>query len=279
MPGLVTSWSPPVAAWCEPGDAATKFSDPEPGVGEGDTRPLPDRATLGDVDLACDRPGGRAAVEAAGRLALFDLDRTLLRDSSLATVALVAWRHDLVSFRRVARGLADNVRYARHGESGSMASHALDAVLATVAGRTVDDLVQVVDDALDRLERRVRPEMRAALQTHLDLGDRVVVLSASPQELVDALARRLGAERGIGTQGEILDGVCTGRLDGPFCHGQGKLVRLRHELGDVDLSEAWCYADSMSDLPLMALTGHPVAVSPDDRLRAEATRRDWAIAG
>jgi HAD superfamily hydrolase (TIGR01490 family) len=222
-------------------------------------------------------PGGSDTATVGGRLVIFDLDRTLIHDSSLATVARVALRHRLISPWRALGGLVRNARYARHGEHGDIASWARDVVLGTIAGKSVDDLLAVVDESVELLVPRVRPSMVVALDAHLEAGDRCVVLSASPHELVDALARRLGAERGVGTEGEIVDGRCTGRLDGPFCHGVGKLERLRAELGAVDLSGATVYTDSSSDLPLLDAAGHRVVVDPDDQLRERAERDGWTI--
>lgn len=221
--------------------------------------------------------GGSDTATVGGQLVVFDLDRTLLHDSSLATVARVALRHRLVTPWRVLVGLVRNARYARGGEHGDIAAWARDTVLGTIAGRSVDELLAVVDESIELLVPRLRPSMTAALAAHLDAGDRCIVLSASPHELVDALARRLGAERGVGTKGEIVDGRCTGRLDGPFCHGVGKLERLLAELGPVDLSTATVYTDSSSDLPLLDAAGRCVVVDPDDRLRARAERDGWTI--
>jgi HAD superfamily hydrolase (TIGR01490 family) len=208
---------------------------------------------------------------------IFDLDRTLLRDSSLAIVARVALRHRLISPLKLLTGLIRNARYARVGESGALVTYARDAVLGAIAGRTVDDVLAVVEESTERLMPRLRPGIAQALADHLDRGERCIVVSASPHELVDRLARELGAERGIGTRGEVVDGVCTGRLDGPFCHGAGKVTRLRAELGDVDLGDAMFYTDSSSDLPLLDLVGERVVVDPDDELREIAERRGWAI--
>ncbi|MEM8905431.1 MAG: HAD family hydrolase [Actinomycetota bacterium] len=220
---------------------------------------------------------GASTGTAARGLVIFDLDRTLLRDSSLATVARVALRHRLISPYRLVSGLARNARYARRGESGALVAYARDAVLGAIAGRRVDQLVHVVDESVQRLLPRLRPTMVAALNGHLAAGDRCIVLSASPHELVDRLARELGAERGIGTRGEIVDGRCTGRLEGPFCHGEGKIVRLRAELGDVDLATSTFYTDSKSDLPLLGLVGERVIVDPDDELRSVALVQGWPI--
>ncbi|MEY2571670.1 MAG: hypothetical protein QOE63_2020 [Acidimicrobiaceae bacterium] len=115
------------------------------------------------------------------------------------------------------------------------------------------------------------------LEHHLAAGDFCVVLSASPHELVEVIGASLGAHRAIGTRAAVTDGYLTGELDGPFCYGPGKLARLRNALGPVDLHDAWAYADSRSDLPLLQACGHPVAVNPDRALRKVAARHEWPV--
>ena len=128
----------------------------------------------------------------------------------------------------------------------------------------------------DDLARTALPGARWLLDRHLAAGEFCVIVSASPQPLVEAAARALGAQRAVGTRAEVCDGRFTGRLEGPFCHGRGKLARLWVELGTADLSRATAYSDSVSDLPLLTASGRPVAVNPDRRLRREA--RDQRVA-
>jgi HAD superfamily phosphoserine phosphatase-like hydrolase len=108
-------------------------------------------------------------------------------------------------------------------------------------------------------------------------GDFVVILSASPQELVEVVAAGLGVHRAVGSQAAVHDGRFTGALDGPFCYGPGKVDRLAAELGSDALASAVAYADSASDLPLLRGAAEAVAVNPDRRLRHEAERRGWPI--
>ena len=75
----------------------------------------------------------------------------------------------------------------------------------------------------------------------------------------------------------MCDGRFTGRLEGPFCHGRGKLARPWVELGTSDLSRATASSDSMSDLPRRTAAGRPVAVNPDRPLRREARLQGWPV--
>ena len=104
-------------------------------------------------------------------------------------------------------------------------------------------------------------------------------MSASPLEIVEPLAHALGMTGGIGTRGQIVDGMYNGVLEGPFCYGEGKVEAIR-ELArweGLDLAQCYAYSDSASDLPMLQAVGHPVAVNPDGRLERHARRNGWPI--
>jgi HAD superfamily hydrolase (TIGR01490 family) len=211
------------------------------------------------------------------RLAIFDLDRTLVRGSSLAILGRALLGSGLVPARPVLAELLRSRHYARRGEGAGQAEAVLTRLLACARGRDVEALTAAVAGAVDRVEREVYPTAARLLALHRAAGDVCVVLSASPQELVEAVGRRLGAHIGIGTRPEVIDGRLTGRLVGPFCHGEGKLARLREELGDLSLDGATAYADSASDLPVLRACGDPVAVNPDRGLAAVARQERWPV--
>jgi len=215
--------------------------------------------------------------EQQGRLAVFDLDRTLLPGSSLSLFGRALHRAGMVGSRRMAGYLAREAVFVRRGQGTSAAHRLLAALLADVADREAGPLLDVAEGLGDDLARTARPGARWLLDRHLSAGDFCVIASASPQPLVEAAARALGAQRAVGTRAEVCDGRFTGRLEGPFCHGRGKLARLRVELGPADLSRASAYSDSMSDLPLLSAAGGPVAVNPDRRLRREARTLGWPV--
>jgi HAD superfamily hydrolase (TIGR01490 family) len=211
------------------------------------------------------------------RLAVFDLDRTLLPGSSLSLFGRALHRAGMVGSRRMAGYLAREAVFVRRGQGTSAAHRLLAALLADVADREAGPLLDVAEGLGDDLARTALPGARWLLDRHLDAGDFCVIASASPPPLVEAAARALGAQRAVGTRAEVCDGRFTGRLEGPFCHGRGKVARLRVELGPADLSRASAYSDSMSDLPLLSAAGRPVAVNPDRRLRREARTQGWPV--
>src|ERR671923_103536 len=101
------------------------------------------------------------------------------------------------------------------------------------------------------------------------------------QRVLDAIAgqRVLELDGGIGMRSEIKDGVYTGRADGPFTYREGKAEAIRElAAGEgIDLAESYAYSDSESDLPMLRVVGHPVAVNPDAKLQRIAREEGWRI--
>ncbi len=216
-------------------------------------------------------------VDPATPIALFDLDRTLLPGSSLEALGRAMAAEGLLSRRRLARAAAEQVRFTRMGASDATAARLCTEGLGLIAGIERDRLAPLVQQVGATLSRLPVPGVRALVQRHLDAGHFCVVLSASPQELVEVVCAGLGLHRAVGTCAEVADGRFTGALDGAFCYGPGKLARLRQALGRVDLGQAWAYADSISDLPVLTACAHPVAINPDRALRRVARQNAWPI--
>ena len=214
---------------------------------------------------------------ARGSVAFFDLDRTLVPGSSLVVLARALVGHHVVSRRSLAKGLTANAVFARRGAGDSTASRLRERSLETMAGVERAPLLEVLEGAGAAVADRMYPGARWLVERHRDAGDFCVLVSAAPQELVDAVVRAAGLHRGVGTRGEVVDGCFTGRLDGAFCYGEGKVERLTTELGSFDRATASAYADSPSDIPLLRATARPVAVNPDRRMTRVARDEGWPI--
>lgn len=211
--------------------------------------------------------------------AFFDLDRTLISGSSAFVLAIAAWRGKLVPTHQFARDAASAVAFKFAGASDDKSTGVRDRILGAVKNIRVDDLVALNTDIVPKLMEKLRPEARHLLDQHRQAGRATYIVSASPIELVEPLAKALGMTAGIGTRSEIVDGVYTGELAGPFCYGQGKveaIVELARWEG-FDLAQCFAYSDSASDLPMLQAVGHPVAVNPDTKLERVAGLHGWPI--
>jgi len=131
------------------------------------------------------------------------------------------------------------------------------------------------------LRRAVPDDLRGKILSLKQEGCRVILLSGSLQVLVDQLRERLEAEILIGTDLEVVDGKLSGRKTGIFPYGRQKVEALYQKIdpGSIDWPNSWALADRRSDLPVLELVGHPVAVHPDRRLRRLASARGWEIIG
>jgi phosphoserine phosphatase len=123
------------------------------------------------------------------------------------------------------------------------------------------------------------PGTLALAQGHLDAGQQVWLVTATPEELATVIAKRLGLTGALGTVAQSRGGIYTGRLDGPPLHGLAKAeaVRALAVAEDLDLAECSAYSDSVNDVPMLSIVGNPTAVNPDPELRAHAIANDWRI--
>ncbi len=221
------------------------------------------------------RPDARSAHAAA----FFDLDRTLISGASAFAFGIAAWRNDFLPTADLLGDAASALIFRLTGGSDERSEATRDRILEAVAGHDVDELLSLGSDVVPQLLAKVRPEAKGLLDMHADAGRDRFIVSATPQELTDALAEALDLEGSIGTRSEIVDGRYTGRLDGPFVYGEGKaeaVEKLAAERG-YDLRLSYAYSDSASDLPMLELVGHPVAVNPDRTLESVAHQRGWPI--
>jgi phosphoserine phosphatase len=114
---------------------------------------------------------------------------------------------------------------------------------------------------------------------HLDAGQQVWLVTATPYELAATIAKRLGLTGALGTVAESVDGVFTGRLVGDILHGTGKAhaVRSLAIREGLNLRRCTAYSDSFNDVPMLSLVGTAVAINPDADLRDLARERGWEI--
>ena len=216
---------------------------------------------------------GRAA-------AFFDLDKTLMAGSSGMHFARVAARHGIVSRRQVLRWGRDHLRYRLRGASDEETAQILKVARELITGVSAVELERMGAETMASILPRVYPQMLDELYRHQDDGRLTFIVSAAGDGLVSTLARLLGADGGIGTRYEVdAEGKFSGRLDGPFVYGPGKvdameLIAAEH---GIDMEASYAYSDSASALPMLRAVGNPVAVNPDAALAAAAREGGWQV--
>ncbi|TWP47743.1 HAD-IB family hydrolase [Lentzea tibetensis] len=213
--------------------------------------------------------------------AFFDVDNTMMMGASIFHFArgLAARKYfttsDLAGF--VWQQLKFRIGGAEDPESVKASR---EQALSFVAGRSVAELVSLGEEIYDELMvDRIWTGTQALAQMHLDAGQRVWLVTATPVELATIIARRLGLTGALGTVSESVDGVYTGRLVGDLLHGKAKAQAVRSLAAKEGLNLKRCtaYSDSSNDVPMLSAVGTAVAVNPDSALREISRKRGWEI--
>jgi HAD superfamily hydrolase (TIGR01490 family) len=218
------------------------------------------------------RPGERGA-------AFFDLDRTLIAGSSAFQFGRAAYRAGLMSRRDLATDAWENLRFRLRGSTDAATDRLRERVGQTLEGVRVRDLQRLAPDVLAGVLPRLYPKMLAIAYAHQDAGRPIFICTAASQEMAELMAIVLTFDGAVGSVSEVVGGHYTGKAGGPFTYREGKAEAIR-ELAtreDIDLSVSWAYSDSESDLPMLRLVGHPVAVNPDTELGRVARAEGWEI--
>ncbi|MGN0100900.1 MAG: HAD family hydrolase [Dietzia sp.] len=213
--------------------------------------------------------------------AFFDVDNTLIQGASIILLARGLAKHRFFTARDLA-GLAwSQAKFRISGkENADDVAAGRDKALSFVKGRTVTELTELSEEVVDTsMLDRVWPGTRSLVQMHLDAGQQVWLVTATPVMLARVIATRLGLSGALGTVAEEHDGVYTGRLVGDILHGPGKahaISRLAEAEG-FDLSRCYAYSDSFNDMPMLTMVGNPVAINPDSKLRKYASENGWDV--
>ena len=212
------------------------------------------------------------------RLALFDLDNTLLDGDSD-----YEWAQFLIEEGVLHAGdyNAKNEWFYERYKDGTLDIHEfLDFQLAPIARRPRAQL-----DAWHRqfMQRRILPIIlpRAADLIERHRGDLAAIVTATNRFITAPIAAELGVEHLLATDIEESDGIFTGKPRGTPTFREGKIRRVDEWLAERGTRladfESWFYSDSLNDLPLLERVDHPVAVDPDATLRTKAQERGWEV--
>jgi len=215
---------------------------------------------------------GRAA-------AFFDLDKTILAKSSSLMFARPFYQGGLIGRADVLRSAYAQFVYLISGADHDQMEQMRAYLSALCRGWDVEQVRAIVDETLDDIvEPVIYDEAVDLIEKHRLEGLDIIIISSSGTEVVEPIGERLGVDLAIGTQLEVVDGAYTGEILF-YAYGQGKADAMRELAAEhgYDLGDCYAYTDSQTDLPMLELVGHPVAVNPDADLRALAAQRGWPV--
>ncbi|WP_234809578.1 HAD family hydrolase [Mycolicibacterium tusciae] len=255
----------------------------EPSAGtDADDQELAGEASAGAAVFDLDEPGAAGApppdLTAA---AFFDVDNTLVHGSSLVHFARGLAARKYFTYGDLGRFAYAQAKFQLLGrENSDDVAAGKRKALAFIEGRSTEELMALGEDIYDQIiADKIWPGTRALTQMHLDAGQQVWLVTATPYELAATIAKRLGLTGALGTVAESIDGVFTGRLVGDILHGAGKAhaVRSLAIREGLNLRRCTAYSDSFNDVPMLSLVGTAVAINPDAALRDLARERGWEI--
>jgi HAD superfamily hydrolase (TIGR01490 family) len=212
-------------------------------------------------------------------VAFFDLDKTIIAGSSTLAFSGPLRERGLIGRRALLRSGYAQLLLMVSGADAQFMERMRSRISALCTGWDAGEVRAVIEQAIHEiLPSMTYPEAVELIERHHRQGHQVVVVSASGVEMVEPIAKALGADRAMGTRMAVVDGRYTGEIDF-YCYGEGKADAARALAAEEGfrLTDCYAYSDSITDLPLLEAVGHPSAVNPDRALRQVATERDWPV--
>ena len=222
------------------------------------------------------------AVDSAGlsrSAAFFDLDKTIIAKSSALAFSRPFYQGGLINRRAVLKSAYAQFVYLAGGADHDQMERMREYLSALCKGWDVQQVRDIVAETLhDLIDPLVYDEAATLIEEHQAAGRDVVIVSSSGAEVVEPIGELIGADRVIATRMVVEDGRYTGDIEF-YAYGEGKAEAIRRvaEAEGYDLELSYAYSDSATDLPMLSVVGHPVAVNPDRALRREAVTRDWPV--
>lgn len=216
----------------------------------------------------------------SGKLALFDLDNTLLKGDSDH-----AWGEFLIS-KNLVEGKThreQNDRFYEQYKRGELDIHGYVAfTLEPIIGLDSKQRALLHTEFMAQsVEPIILNKGRDLVRNHLEAGDYCIIITATNEFITRPIAKLFGVDLLIATELEVSNGMYNGKISGIPCYQDGKVSKLNAWIDQQEhrfrLDEAVFYSDSINDLPLLLEVATPVAVDPDSRLHEKAESEGWKI--
>jgi HAD superfamily hydrolase (TIGR01490 family) len=210
-------------------------------------------------------------------IAFFDLDRTITKAISGRELARGAFRKGIMKLPDMIQGIFLSMAFKSGLKSQTKIINDLVKWVRGMPEQTLTDLCH--DISVNVLIPSVYDEAREELRMLKKRTGKTVMLSSALTCICVEMAQNLNIDDIICSELEVRDGVLTGRPLGRLCFGEEKLVRLKKycENNSIPVEDTWYYADSISDLPVLSVVGHPVCINPDRKLKKAAESAGWPV--
>ncbi len=209
--------------------------------------------------------------------AFFDMDKTLISENSGSLYMRYRYQRGEITGVDLLKGLGAYIQY----KLGVLdIRNWTKNMMVQFRGQSERELEREAADWFEEMVvDTIYPEAFELVRDHQARGDVVAIVSGATRFVVQPLARRLAIDHLLFTRLEVEHGLFTGRVIEPICFEEGKIYWLQQFIEEhrIDLARSFFYTDSITDMPLMDIVGHPVVVNPDPFLYRTAVRRRWPV--
>ena len=210
----------------------------------------------------------------------YDLEGTLVSTNLVHTLAFYAKRQQGI-LKTVRKSVGTLAKLPLFGATDLYSRNVFNEFFfQSYKGESQDRLRYFSEELFeDVLKPAIYPGTRELIAQSKKIGQRQVVISGALDFTIEKLVEYLGIDECAANRLEFVNGYATGRILPPVMASATKAKWMREyaEKNDINLSESYAYSDSISDLPMLSIVGHPAAVNPDFRLKQTALQHDWAI--
>ena len=212
--------------------------------------------------------------------AFYDLEGTLVSTNLVHTLGFYARRQQGL-FQTIKKSAGTLAKLPFFGITDLYSRNVFNEVFfRSYEGFSKDRLRYFSEELFEEiLKPAIFPGTMELIAQSKKLGQRQVVLTGALDFTVESMMDYLGIDDYVANRLEFVNGYATGRVLPPVMASatKAKWIREYAERENINLSESFAYSDSISDLPMLSIVGHPVAVNPDFRLKQTALQHDWAI--
>jgi HAD superfamily hydrolase (TIGR01490 family) len=210
----------------------------------------------------------------------YDLEGTLVSTNLVHTLAFYSRRQQGI-FATAKKSLSTLAKLPLFGAADLYSRNVFNELFFKSYKGESEDRLRYFSEELfeDVLKPAIFPGTRDLIAASKKLGLKQVVITGALDFTIDSLMKYLGIDEYAANRLEFVNGEATGRILPPVMASatKAKWIREYAERENLSLSDSYAYSDSISDLPMLSIVGHPAAVNPDFRLKQTALQHDWAI--
>jgi HAD superfamily hydrolase (TIGR01490 family) len=212
--------------------------------------------------------------------AFFDLDKTVIAKASIVAFGRPLRREGLITRRTVIKAVSQQLIFLQFGADEEKLNKVRESMLELTKGWSRAQVASIVRETLiETIEPLIYAEALEIMEHHRAAGERIYIVSAAPEEIVQPLAELLGVDGALASRGEVDEhDRYTGQM-AFYCYGPNKAVAIEAlaERTGISLEGSSAYSDSATDIPMLEAVGHGFAVNPDRALAKAAQEHEWEI--